>query len=145
MLDDDGPIERVDLCGNAQLLPAVLVAIFLPRGAGGPRQQRMALEIFGLRDERLLVGISVRDQRAVGSDDEGKAMVAAGNSLLTSVYHLLSDPAATYQDLGPHHHDTLINRDRRARHLAAALEAVTGQTILIRDGRAQIIDSPQAA
>jgi hypothetical protein len=67
-------------------------------------------------------------------------MVAAGNSLLTSVYHLLADPAAIYHDLGPTYHDTLINRDRRARQLAAALEAVTGQSILIRDGRAQILN-----
>lgn len=89
--------------------------------------------------------LGARYRRVARRRGKGKAMVAAGNSLLTSVYHLLSDPAATYHDLGPDHHDSLINRDRRARHLAAALEAVTGQTILIRDGRAQIIDTQQAA
>jgi hypothetical protein len=89
--------------------------------------------------------LGARYRRVARRRGKGKAMVAAGNSLLTSVYQLLSDPAATYHDLGPDHHDTLINRDRRARHLAAALEAVTGQTVLIRDGKAHIIDPQHAA
>jgi hypothetical protein len=34
-----------------------------------------------------------------------KALVATGNSVLTIYRALLSDPAATYRDLGPDHHD----------------------------------------
>jgi transposase len=89
--------------------------------------------------------LGARYRRVARRRGKGKAMVAAGNSLLTSVYYLLADPAATYQDLGPAYHDTRINHDRRARHLAAALEALTGQTILIRDGKAHIADTEQAA
>ena len=37
-----------------------------------------------------------------------------------------------------------INKERRARNLAAQLQAVTGQTILIPDGKAPILE-PQAA
>jgi transposase len=29
------------------------------------------------------------------------AIVAVGNSVLTILWHMLSDPAATYHDLGP--------------------------------------------
>jgi transposase len=89
--------------------------------------------------------LGARYRRVARRRGKGKAMVAAGNSLLTSVYHLLADPTATYHELGATYHDTLINQDRRARHLACALEAVTGQTILIRDGKAHIIDAEQAA
>lgn len=89
--------------------------------------------------------LGARYRRVARRRGKGKAMVAAGNSLLTSVYHLLADPTTTYNDLGPTYHDTLINRDRQARHLAAALEAVTGQSILIRNGKAQILDTEQAA
>jgi len=88
--------------------------------------------------------LGARYRRIARRRGKGKAMVAAGNSLLTSVYHLLCDPETVYQDLGPHHHDTLINRDRRARHLAAALEAVTGQKIFIQHGKAVVLDTEAA-
>jgi hypothetical protein len=42
------------------------------------------------------------------------------------------------------HYELRINKHRRARNLAAALQAVTGQTIIIRDGQA-IIVQPDAA
>lgn len=69
-----------------------------------------------------------------------KAIVAVGNSVLTIVYHLLSDPNNRYADLGADHYQSRINTERRARNLAAALEAVTGQKIIIRDGKAAIIE-----
>jgi hypothetical protein len=34
-----------------------------------------------------------------------KALVATGNSMLTSIHALLSDPSATYQDLGPGYYE----------------------------------------
>ncbi len=88
--------------------------------------------------------LGARYRRIARQRGKGKAMVAAGNSLLTAIYHLLADPAAEYRDLGPQWHDTLTNPDRRARHLAAALEAVTGQTITITDGKAHIHDTNPA-
>ena len=64
--------------------------------------------------------------------------------MLVIVYHLLSDPKARFRDLGAGHYESRINRERRARNLAAQLQAVTGQTIIIRDGKATILQ-PQAA
>jgi transposase len=52
-----------------------------------------------------------------------KAIVAAGNSMLTIVYHLLFDPAS---------------------NLATQLQALTGQQIMIRGGKA-VINEPNPA
>jgi transposase len=73
-----------------------------------------------------------------------KAIVATGNTVLTIVYHLLADPDAQFHDLGADHYDSRINKERRARNLAAQLQAATGQTIRIRNGKAVIVD-PEAA
>jgi transposase len=74
-----------------------------------------------------------------------KAIVAVGNSVLTIVYHLLSDPDARFQDLGSDYYESRIDKARRARNLAMQLQAVTGQKIRIREGKAVIVDQPEAA
>src|SRR6185436_20404277 len=74
LLDDDRPAEGVDLCRDAELLPSILVAIFLPGEGGRRRQERMRAEVLRLRDKRLLVGISVGQKGAVRGDDQGVAV-----------------------------------------------------------------------
>src|SRR5262245_14033889 len=64
------------------------------------------------------------------------AIVAVGNSVLVIVYHLLYDPEARFTDLDAEHYQARINHERRARSLATQLQAVTGQRIAIRDGKA---------
>jgi len=88
--------------------------------------------------------LGARYRRIAKRRGKGKAMVAIGNSVLTIAYHLLSDPAARFHDLGSDYYESRINRERRARNLAAALEAVTGQKILIREGKVIVIN-PDAA
>ncbi len=58
-----------------------------------------------------------------------RAIVAVGNSLLTIIWHLLSNPDTHYTDLGPGYHDTRINPQRRQRDLIRQLETLTGQTV----------------
>ena len=70
-----------------------------------------------------------------------KAIVATGNSVLTVVHYLLSNPEATFCDLGPEYYESRINKHRRARDLATQLQALTGQHIMIRDGKAVITDA----
>ena len=70
-----------------------------------------------------------------------KAIVATGNSILTVVYHLLSDPETSFIDLGPGYYESRINKHRRARDLAIQLQALTDQHIVIRDGKAVITDT----
>jgi transposase len=88
--------------------------------------------------------LGARYRRVARRRGKGKAIVAVGNSILTIAWHLLTDPDTCFHELGADYYDTRINTERRARNLAAALQAATGQKIIIRDGKAIIID-PQAA
>jgi transposase len=88
--------------------------------------------------------LGARYRRIARRRGKGKAMVAVGNSMLTIAWHLLSDPTATFEDLGADYYETRINPERRARNLAAALQAVTGQKIVIHNNKAIIIE-PAAA
>jgi transposase len=53
-----------------------------------------------------------------------KAIVAVGRSILVIVWHLLSDPAARYTDLGAGFYDQRINPERRKRAHIHQLEAL---------------------
>jgi transposase len=88
--------------------------------------------------------LGARYRRIAKRRGKQKAMVATGNSVLVIVYHLLGDPDARFGDLGAEHYDARINKQRRARNLAAQLQAITGQRIMIRNGKAVIVE-PEAA
>ena len=64
-----------------------------------------------------------------------RALAAAGNSILTIAYHLLSDPGAHFTDLGPHWHDRIAPL-RRKRQLIAELERLSGKKVLLQEGAA---------
>ncbi|HUY44958.1 MAG TPA: IS110 family transposase [Streptosporangiaceae bacterium] len=51
-----------------------------------------------------------------------KALVATGNSILTIAWHLLSDPDATYTDLGADYYETRMHARRQARNHVKSLE-----------------------
>jgi hypothetical protein len=88
--------------------------------------------------------LGARYRRIAKRRGKQKAIVAVGNSVLVIVYHLLADPSASFVDLGGDHYQSRINHDRRARSLASQLQAVTGQRIVIRHGKAVIVE-PDAA
>ena len=54
----------------------------------------------------------------------GKAIVAVGRSILTIIWHLLSDPDARYTDLGPDFFDRRHDPERRKRAHIHQLEAL---------------------
>jgi transposase len=82
--------------------------------------------------------LGARHRRIAKRRGTQKAIVATGNTVLVIAYHLLADPGLRYHDLGPDHYDTRIDKHRRARNLATQLQALTGQKITIRDGKAVI-------
>ena len=61
-----------------------------------------------------------------------RAIVAVGNSVLTIVWHLLSDPATQFQDLGPDYYESKVNKQRRQRDLVRQLEHLTGQRVTLQ-------------
>ena len=63
-----------------------------------------------------------------------RAMVAIGNSALTIVWNLLSDPEARYQDLGPDFYHSRLGRQRRERDLIRKLQILTGMTVTLQPG-----------
>ncbi|WP_327004517.1 IS110 family transposase [Dactylosporangium sp. NBC_01737] len=73
-----------------------------------------------------------RYRRLVRRRGKKRAIVAVGNSVLTIVWHLLSDPDARYHDLGPGYHESRINKQRRQRDLTRQLEHLTGQKVTLQ-------------
>jgi transposase len=61
-----------------------------------------------------------------------RAIVALGNSVLTIVWHLLSDPNVHYRDLGPNYYESRISQQRRQRDLIRQLEHLTGQKVALQ-------------
>ncbi len=53
-----------------------------------------------------------------------RAIVAVGRSILTIIWHLLSDPAATFIDLGTGFYDTRLGTERAKRNHVRQLEAL---------------------
>jgi transposase len=66
--------------------------------------------------------LGARYRRPVRRMPKKKALVATGNSVLTIFYALLSDPAATYHDLGPDYYEQRMNVRRPARNHVRSLE-----------------------
>ena len=52
-----------------------------------------------------------------------KALVGTGRSILTIIWHLLSDPELRYTDLGPGYYEQRINPERRKQNHIRHLEA----------------------
>jgi transposase len=61
-----------------------------------------------------------------------RAIVAVGNSMLTIIWHLLSDPDTRYHDLGADFYATRVNTHRRQRSLVHQLETLTGQKVTLQ-------------
>ena len=59
-----------------------------------------------------------------------KALVAVARSILVIVWHLLSDRAARFRDLGPGWYATRIDKDRKTRSHIRQLEAL-GYTVTL--------------
>ena len=69
---------------------------------------------------------------ARGRRGKQRALVAVGNSILVIAWHLLSDPAAHFTDLGPDWHDRLAPL-RRKHQLMTELERLSGKKVTLHD------------
>ena len=59
-----------------------------------------------------------------------KALVATGNSMLTSIHALLSDPEASYTDLGPGYYEQRMHIHRQTRNHVKSLERLGYQVTI---------------
>ena len=65
-----------------------------------------------------------RYRRIVRRRGKLKALVAVARTILVIIWHLLSNPAATYQELGVGYYASRIDRDRKTRNHIRQLEAL---------------------
>ena len=75
--------------------------------------------------------IAERYRRIARRRGKKRAIVATGNTVLTIAYHLLSDPDASYTDLGPAFYDSKTGRERHTRNLIRQLEHLTGKKVAL--------------
>ncbi|MCM0679181.1 IS110 family transposase [Micromonospora phytophila] len=75
--------------------------------------------------------LSERYRRLARRRGKKRAIVAVGNSVLTIIWHVLSDPDTRYHDLGPGYHESRLNKHRRQRDLVRQLEHLTGQKVTL--------------
>jgi transposase len=66
--------------------------------------------------------LGAKYRRLVKRMPKKKALIATGNSVLAIFHALLSDPAATYHDLGPAYYEQRANIRRQARNHVRGLE-----------------------
>ncbi|MGS2619246.1 IS110 family transposase [Micromonospora sp. LZ34] len=78
--------------------------------------------------------LSERYRRLARRRGKKRAIVAVGNSVLTIIWHVLSNPDTRYHDLGPSYHETRLNSRRRQRDLIRQLEHLTGQQVTLTLG-----------
>jgi transposase len=76
--------------------------------------------------------LSDRYRRLARRRGKKRAIVAVGNSVLTIIWHVLSDSDIRYHDLGPSYHESRINKNRRQRDLIRQLEHLTGQKVTLQ-------------
>jgi transposase len=89
----------------------------------------------GIGAARTKTFLGSRYHRLARRRGKQRALVAAGNSILTITYYLLSDPQARFTDLGPDWHDR-ITPLRRKRQLIAELERLSGKKVTFKEAAA---------
>ena len=68
--------------------------------------------------------LGARYRRLARRRGKKKAVVAVGRSILTIIWHLLSDPDARFEDLGPDHYDRQVSSTAKKRSHIRGLEAL---------------------
>ena len=62
---------------------------------------------------------------------KAKAQVAVARSILVIIWHLLNNPAARFNDLGPGYYQARTDKDKKIKNHIRQLEALLGHTITI--------------
>jgi transposase len=92
-------------------------------GKGNPWLNRVLGEI-AASASRTDTFLGERYRRLARKRGKRKALAAIARSVLVIIYHLLADPAARFNDLGPDHYDSRLNRDRKILNHVRQLQAL---------------------
>ena len=92
-------------------------------GHGNPYLARVLGQI-AVAASRTDTFLGERYRRIARRRGAKRAIVAVGRSVLTIIWHLLSDPDARYHDLGADFYDTRTDTERRKRNHIRQLEAL---------------------
>jgi transposase len=92
------------------------------RTGRGNRYVARALGEAGVAAGRTNTFLGERYRRIARRRDKQRAIVAVGRSILTIVWHLLSNPEARYRDLGPDFYDSRVNVNRKLRNHIREIE-----------------------
>ena len=123
------------LASWARFAPGVKSSAGKERGNGstghGNRYLARALGEAAVGASKTNTFLGARYRRLARRRGKKKALVAIGRSILVIIWHLLNDPDARYQDLGPDHHDRHVNTETVKRAHVRQLEAL-GYTVTLQ-------------
>ncbi len=123
------------LASWAKFAPGIKASAGKTKGNGstgkGNRYLARALGEAALTAGRTETFLGARYRRLARRRGKKKAMVAVGRSILTIVWHLLSDPDARFQDLGADHYDLRVSTTTKTRSHVRGLEAL-GYTVTLQ-------------
>jgi transposase len=123
------------LASWAKFAPGVKESAGKKKGRGstghGNRYLAQALGQAAVTAGKTDTFLGERYRRIARRRGKKKAIVAVGRSILTVVWHLLSDPDARFQDLGADFYDTRIDPERKKRNHIRQLEAL-GYTVTLQ-------------
>jgi transposase len=116
------------LCSWAKFSPGIKSSAGKSKGSGttghGNRYLARALGEAVVMAGRSDPFLGERYRRIARRRGKKKAIVAVGRPMLVVIWHLLTDPAARFHDLGAEHHARTINTETRKRNHIRQLEAL---------------------
>ena len=122
------------LCSWAKFAPGIKSSAGKNKGNGstghGNRYLARVLGEAALGASRTNTFLGARYHRIARRRGKPRAIVAVGRSVLVVIWHLLSQPGATFTDLGADYYETRVNHQRTARTHIKALEGLGYQVTL---------------
>ncbi len=116
------------LASWAKFAPGVKSSAGKNKGNGstghGNRYLARVLGEAGIATSRTDTFLGARYRRIARRRGTKKAIVAVGRSLLTVIWHILSDPETRFTDLGADHYDRHVNTAAKKRNHIRQLEAL---------------------
>lgn len=122
------------LCSWAKFSPGIQSSAGKTKGTAstghGNRYLALILGEAAIAASRTDTFLGQRYRRIARRRGNKRALVAVGRSILVIIWHLLTDPDATFIDLGPDHYTKHLNPETKRRNHIRQLEAL-GYTVTL--------------